>query len=71
MKRRILYVSLIAIFISLASDYFFIKNYGSFGAAVSICTIYFLVLLVTLLFGRKQIVPILQGKQIKNSNTHY
>jgi len=64
MKRKILYVSLIAIIISLASDYFFIKNYGSFGAAVSLCAIYFLVLIVTLLFGKKQIVPILQGKYI-------
>jgi O-antigen/teichoic acid export membrane protein len=62
MKRKILYLSLISIVISLSSNYFYIKNYGSFGAALSICTIYFLILIVTLLFGRKQIVPILQGK---------
>jgi hypothetical protein len=43
---------------------FFIKNFGSFGAAVSICTIYFIVLIITLLFVYKQVMLLLGIKRL-------
>lgn len=53
-KKMILILSLISILFSLASNYFFIKNWHSQGAAISVCTSFFLVLLVTLFTNRRE-----------------
>jgi O-antigen/teichoic acid export membrane protein len=46
-KKVILLLSLISIFISITNNYFFIKNGHTYGAALSVCISYFLVLVVT------------------------
>jgi O-antigen/teichoic acid export membrane protein len=46
-KKIILLLSLISIFISITNNYFFIKNGHTYGAALSVCISYFLVLVVT------------------------
>ena len=46
-KKVILLLSLISIFISITNNYFFIKNDHTYGAALSVCISYFLVLVVT------------------------
>lgn len=67
-KRKILFASLLSVIISIASHYFFIKSKESMGAAVSICAIYFIVFVITLLFVRRQVMALLNVKQtIKNS----
>jgi len=46
-KKVILLLSLISILISITNNYFFIKNDHTYGAALSVCISYFLVLVVT------------------------
>lgn len=53
-KRKLLTLSVTFIILSLVSNYLFIKNYGSFGAAVSVCAVYFIVFVVTVIFTRKE-----------------
>ncbi len=54
-KRKLLLLSLSSIAISLTSNYFFISNMGSTGAAISVCCSYFAVLIITLTFTHKQL----------------
>ena len=57
-RTRILLVSVTSILISVLSHSYFIKNWGAYGAAVSMCVSYFIVLIVTVLFVWKQVVPV-------------
>ena len=59
MKRKILYLSLISIFVSCCNNYLFVKMWGSTGAAVAIFITYLILLVTTLFFVRKQVVPML------------
>ncbi len=52
-KRKILSLALTGIFISLLSNWFFIKKYGELGAALSVCFSYFVFLCVTIIFALK------------------
>ncbi len=61
-KRKIIALSFSFAAISLTSNYFFIKNMQSVGAAVSVFCSYFIILVITLFFTRKQ-VPFLYHKQ--------
>jgi O-antigen/teichoic acid export membrane protein len=63
-KRKILFASSLSIFISIAVNYYFIKNMGSYGAALSIGTIYFVVFIITMLFVRKQVASLFSFKQL-------
>lgn len=54
-KKMILLLSVISIFISLSNNYFFIKNAHTYGAALSVCISYFLVLVVTVSANLKNI----------------
>jgi O-antigen/teichoic acid export membrane protein len=54
-KKKILLLSAISIGISLTGNYFFIRQWNAFGAAVSVCVSYFLVLIVTLLASYKNV----------------
>lgn len=54
-KKKLLWLSLSSIAISLTSNYFFIKNMGAMGAAISVCCAYFTVLMITLLFTYKEL----------------
>jgi O-antigen/teichoic acid export membrane protein len=60
-KRKILFLSLISIGISLGSNFFFIKGYGIKGAAISVCTSYLIVLIITLIASHKEV------RSMKNS----
>ncbi len=53
-KRKIIWLSLAFACISLTSNYFFIKNMQSTGAAISVFCSYFIILIITLFFTRKQ-----------------
>src|SRR5690348_5319504 len=52
-KRAILIVALFSIVISLCNNYFFIKNLGASGAAISVCCSYFLVMIITSMITKK------------------
>jgi O-antigen/teichoic acid export membrane protein len=54
-KKMILLLSVISIFISLSNNYFFIKNDHTYGAALSVCISYLLVLVVTVSANLKNI----------------
>ncbi len=70
-KRKILSASLLSILVSIVSHYFFIKQMGAYGAAVSMSIVYFIVLIITVLFVYKQIVPILKSKKIPEYYDHH
>lgn len=53
-KRKIIWLSLAFACISLTSNYFFIKNMHSNGAAISVFCSYFIILIITLIFTKKQ-----------------
>lgn len=55
-KRKILAVSILSILICVSSHYFFIQKLGAYGAALSMCAVYFGVLIITLLLVRKDLV---------------
>ncbi|MBL0357654.1 MAG: oligosaccharide flippase family protein [Chitinophagaceae bacterium] len=52
-KRKILFASLLSVIVSVVSHTLFIKYLGAYGAAVSMCVVYFIVLLITIFFVRK------------------
>lgn len=54
-KRKIIFISLIAIGINLIANYFFIKKWNAQGAAMAVCLSYFLVLITTLVFANKYV----------------
>jgi O-antigen/teichoic acid export membrane protein len=62
-KRKILALSALSILVSISANYLFIKGNGGFGAAVSICTTYFIVLMATILFANKYICLIFNYKK--------
>ena len=53
-KKKIIFLSAAFIIISLTSNYFFIKNQTSWGAALSVFCSYAVVLMLTLVFTHKQ-----------------
>ena len=57
-KRKLLAASLLSVVISLSANAVFIRFMGAQGAAVSMCVVYVTVLLITLLFVRKQLRPV-------------
>jgi len=62
-KRKIIGLSAAFACISLTSNYFFIKNMSSMGAATSVFCSYFIVLMITLFFTRKQMSFIFKRSQ--------
>jgi O-antigen/teichoic acid export membrane protein len=65
-KRKILTASLLSVLISVVSHALFIKHLGAYGAAISMCVVYTLVLIITLLLVRKQLIQIISFKQSKS-----
>ena len=64
-KQKIFFLASLSMIISLGGNYYFIKTQGAWGASISVCLSYFLVLLLTLLFTKKYWRPVffhLQGK---------
>ena len=62
-KRKIIGLSAAFACISLTSNYFFIKNMSSMVAAISVFCSYFIVLMITLFFTRKQMSFIFKRTQ--------
>ncbi|MFZ4058243.1 MAG: lipopolysaccharide biosynthesis protein [Ferruginibacter sp.] len=65
LKRKILLISLISIVVSVLCNYFFIKHWGSYGAALAIFTGYLSILIITLLFVKREIVAILHTQPVE------
>ncbi len=58
-KRKLLFLSTLSIIISLSSNYIFIKNMGTLGAAISVFCSYLLIFLVTIIFTKSHWKPLL------------
>ncbi len=67
-KRKLLMASSLSVLISFVSNAFFIKHWGAYGAAVSMCIVYFIVLLITALFVKKYLSLLISNKTPKNHN---
>jgi len=70
-KRKILFASLLSILVSVVSHYFFIRQMGAYGAAISMSIVYFIVLIITVLFVYKQLIPLLKSKKISEYYDHH
>lgn len=68
-KRKIIGLSAAFACISLTSNYFFIKNMGSAGAATSVFCSYLIVLVITLFFTRKQMGFVYKKTEPAKQNT--
>lgn len=66
-KRKILMASLLSVFISILSHTLFIKFFGAYGAAVSMCVVYFIVLLITIAFVRKHLTLLFSSNPSKTN----
>lgn len=65
-KRKLLLASSMSVLISVVSHTILIKQYGAWGAAVSMCVVYFIVLLITAFFVRKPLTQILSCNPTKS-----
>lgn len=65
-KKKILILSGISIFISLFSNFFFIKHWNATGAAISVCVSYFIILIVTLIASSKEVRLMFLSYNLKN-----
>ncbi len=70
-KRKILFASLLFILVSVVSHYFFIKQMGAYGAAVSMSIVYFIVLVITVLFVYKQVIALLKNQNVAEYYDHH
>lgn len=69
-KLKLLTASLFSILLSLVSHTLFTKYFGAYGAAVSICLVYFIVLLITILLvykDAKLVFKLYPAKDEKNN----
>jgi O-antigen/teichoic acid export membrane protein len=66
-KRKLLGLSVMAIIVSLICNYFFIREWQVWGAAVSSCVLYAIVFIVTMIFTRHHWLPIFRNNAIKKS----
>jgi O-antigen/teichoic acid export membrane protein len=57
-KRKLLTISVLSAVVSIVSHSMFAKYYGAYGAAVSMCLVYFIILIITLLLVKKDITQI-------------
>ena len=64
-KRKLLLASSLSVLISVVCHTLFIKQWGAYGAAVSMCIVYFIVLLITIFLVRKQLTQLLSNKLTK------
>lgn len=58
-KKKLMLVSLSSIIVCIAAQYLFIKNFDTMGAAISICIVYFINLIITIITLHKELVPLL------------
>ena len=62
-KRKLFLQAIAVIMISLCSNYVFIKEMGSLGAAISVCCSYFTVMLLAFVSTKKYWKPLLLGAE--------
>lgn len=60
-KNKLFIQAIAVIAISLCSNYFFIKSHGAFGASVSVCISYFIVMLMAFIATKKYWKPLLHS----------
>ena len=63
-QKRILFtLAITSIIISISSNYYFIKYLSSFGAAISVCCVYFIVMLLAIIATKKYWKPIFHSRK--------
>ncbi|MES2847509.1 MAG: oligosaccharide flippase family protein [Bacteroidota bacterium] len=60
-KRKILFASALSIIVSVSMHLLFTKKFGAYGAALSICGTYLLVLIATTIIVYKQLLPVFKN----------
>lgn len=65
-KRKLILLSVMSITLSLLSNYFFIKNFSAYGAALSNCICFLLVLILTLIINKREARLIIWNSIFKN-----
>ena len=58
-KKQLLILAITSLIISLSSNYFFIKSMSSFGASISVCCSYFVVMLLAIISTQKYWKPLI------------
>lgn len=64
-KRKLLLASSLSVLISLVSHTVFVKQWGAYGAAVSMCVVYLIVLIITIFFVKKHLTLLFTNKTSK------
>jgi O-antigen/teichoic acid export membrane protein len=62
-KRKLFTLAIFSVIISLGCNYFFIKSMGAFGASISVCCSYFLVLIFALVITKKYWRPVIYSSK--------
>ena len=64
-KGKLFFLASLSMLISLVGNYYFIQTKGAWGASISVCLSYFLVLLLSLLFTKKYWRPVFFNIKVK------
>jgi O-antigen/teichoic acid export membrane protein len=62
-KRMIIVHSVLCMTVAITSNYYFIKKWSAFGAAIAVMVSYFIVLLITIIVTKKYLKNIFQPKK--------
>ena len=63
--------SVLSIVISMMSHYYFIQKFGTYGAALSMTVVYFIVLIITIVFVYQQVILFVKPQKINEYYDHY
>ncbi len=58
-KKQLLFLAIASILISVTSNYFFIKSMSAFGASISVCCSYFIIMILAFVVTKKYWRPLL------------
>ena len=67
-KRKLLMASSLSVLISVLSHSLLVKQWGPYGAAVSMCVVYLVVLLITIFFVRKPLSQLFSNNLYKTES---
>lgn len=65
-KKKLLMASSLSVLITVLSHSLLVKQWGAYGAAVSMCAVYFIVLLITLFFVKKPLTRVFSNNLYKS-----
>ncbi len=68
-RRKIMYISMFAVVVSLLSNYLLIGSFNAFGAAISVCVSYLTVLIFAISISRKN-YAFMFAKHVEKNNTY-